>query len=123
MTGSAAVSQMKVSADSADVVSHAGVGMLRELAGLAGLSSQVTKVLAVTYQGPWIHAPGTRSPIWPLRWPMTPTVLIRPGRCGATARKCLGRWPRRAHCGGWLMNASTPQTDNDIQRFRWGLRE
>ncbi len=34
-------------------MSHAGVGMLREVADLTGLSSQVTKVLADTYRGPW----------------------------------------------------------------------
>jgi hypothetical protein len=49
---------MKVSADGAGVVSHAGVGLLREVADLTGLSSQVTEVLADTYRGPWTHAPG-----------------------------------------------------------------
>lgn len=32
--------------------------MLRELADLTGLSSQVTAVLADTYRGPWVYAPG-----------------------------------------------------------------
>jgi len=54
----AAVSRVKVSADGHGVVSHAGVGMLREVAELAGLSAQVTDALADTYGGPWIHAPG-----------------------------------------------------------------
>ena len=58
MKGSAAVSQVKVSADGQGVVSHAGVGMLREVAELSGLSGQVTAALADTYKGPWIHAPG-----------------------------------------------------------------
>lgn len=49
---------MKVSADGAGVVSHAGAGLLREVADLTGLSAQVTKVLADTYRGPWTHAPG-----------------------------------------------------------------
>src|SRR5262249_58032668 len=49
---------MKVSADGRGVVSHAGVGMLREVADLTGLSAQVTAALADTYQGPWTHAPG-----------------------------------------------------------------
>jgi hypothetical protein len=49
---------MKVSADGGGVVSHAGVGLLREVADLTGLSSQVTEVLADTYRGPWTHAPG-----------------------------------------------------------------
>ena len=58
MKVSAAVSRVKVSADGHGVVSHAGVGMLRELADLTGLSAQVSAALADTYQGPWIHAPG-----------------------------------------------------------------
>jgi hypothetical protein len=49
---------VKVSADGHGVVSHAGMGLLRELADLTGLSSQVTAALADTYQGPWTHAPG-----------------------------------------------------------------
>ena len=58
MNGSAAVSRVKVSADGQGVVSHAGVGMLREVADRSGLSAQVTAALADTYRGPWIHAPG-----------------------------------------------------------------
>ena len=49
---------MKVSADGHGVVSHAGMGLVRELADLTGLSAQVTAVLADTYKGPWMHAPG-----------------------------------------------------------------
>ena len=55
----AAVPRVKVSADGHGVVSHAGVGMLREVAGLTGLSTQVTAVLADTYRGPWIYDPGS----------------------------------------------------------------
>lgn len=58
MNGIAARPRVKVSADGHGVVSHAGVGMLRELGDLTGLSSQVTAVLADTYKGPWVHAPG-----------------------------------------------------------------
>ena len=56
MKSIAAVSRVKVSADGHGVVSHAGVGMLREVAELAGLSAQVTDALADTYGGPWIRA-------------------------------------------------------------------
>jgi Transposase DDE domain group 1 len=56
--GSVAVSRVKVSADGHGVVSHTGVGMVREVADLTGLSSQVTAALADTYRGPWTHAPG-----------------------------------------------------------------
>jgi hypothetical protein len=54
----AAARRVKVSADGLGVVSHAGMGMLRELADLTGLSAQVTAVLADTYRGPWTYAPG-----------------------------------------------------------------
>jgi len=47
-----------VSADGVGVVSHAGVGLLREVADLSGLTEQVSMVLADTYQGPWMHDPG-----------------------------------------------------------------
>jgi hypothetical protein len=49
---------VKVSADGDGVVSHAGVGLLREVADLTELSSQVTAALTDTYRGPWTHAPG-----------------------------------------------------------------
>ncbi|MDT5289066.1 MAG: hypothetical protein QOF88_3955 [Mycobacterium sp.] len=54
----ASVSRVKVSADGQGVVSHAGTGMLREVAELTGLCAQVTAVLADTYRGPWTYAPG-----------------------------------------------------------------
>ena len=47
-----------VSADGQGVVSHAGVGLLRELAEYTGLVEGVTAALADTYRGPWLHAPG-----------------------------------------------------------------
>jgi Transposase DDE domain group 1 len=40
------------------VVSHVGVGLLREVADLSGLTEHVTTVLADTYKGPWVHDPG-----------------------------------------------------------------
>jgi hypothetical protein len=49
---------VRVSADGAGVVSHAGVGLLREVADLSGLTEQVSAVLADTYRGPWVHDPG-----------------------------------------------------------------
>ncbi|MCX2930929.1 IS1380 family transposase [Mycobacterium sp. CVI_P3] len=58
MKNIAAGSRVKVSADGHGVVSHAGMGMLRELADRTGLSAQVTGVLADTYRGPWVYAPG-----------------------------------------------------------------
>ena len=54
----AVASRVKVSADGHGVVSHAGMGMLRELADRTGLSAQVTAALADTYRGPWVYAPG-----------------------------------------------------------------
>ena len=58
MKGISTLSRVKVSADGQGVVSHAGMGMLREVADLTGLSGQVTGVLADTYRGPWLYAPG-----------------------------------------------------------------
>ena len=58
MKGIAARPRVAVSADGRGVVSHAGVGMLRELADLTGLSAQVTAALADSYRGPWTYAPG-----------------------------------------------------------------
>jgi len=52
-----AASRVKVSADGHGVVSHAGMGMLRELADRTGLSAQVTAALADTYRGPWVYGP------------------------------------------------------------------
>lgn len=54
----AVVSRVKVSADGHGVVSHAGMGLLRELADRTGLSAQVTAALADTYRGQWTYAPG-----------------------------------------------------------------
>ena len=47
-----------VSADGAGVVSHAGVGLLRELAEYTGLVDGISAALLDTYQGPPQHAPG-----------------------------------------------------------------
>ncbi len=58
MKNIAVVSRVKVSADGHGVVSHAGMGMLRELADRTGLSAQVTAALADTYRGRWVYAPG-----------------------------------------------------------------
>ena len=58
MKNIAVASRVKVSADGHGVVSHAGMGILRELADRTGLSAQVTAALADTYRGPWVYAPG-----------------------------------------------------------------
>ena len=42
--------RVRVSADGVGVVSHAGVGLLREVADLSGLTEQVSAVLADTYR-------------------------------------------------------------------------
>ncbi len=54
----AAAPRLRVSADGRGVLSHAGVGMLREVAALSGLSAGVSGVLADTYRGRWLHDPG-----------------------------------------------------------------
>ena len=58
MKNIAVAPRVKVSADGHGVVSHAGMGMLRELADRTGLSTQVSVALADTYRGPWVYAPG-----------------------------------------------------------------
>jgi hypothetical protein len=50
--------RVKVSADGAGVVSHAGVGLLREVAEYTGLVDAVTAALLDTYKGIPVHAPG-----------------------------------------------------------------
>jgi hypothetical protein len=50
--------RVKVSADGTGVVSHAGVGLLREVAEYTGLVDAVTAALLGTYKGVPVHAPG-----------------------------------------------------------------
>lgn len=50
--------RMKVSADGEGVVSHAGVGMLRELAERTGLVAGLSESLLDSYKGLPVHAPG-----------------------------------------------------------------
>ena len=50
--------RVKVSADGQGVVSHAGVGLLREMAEETGLATGVTGALIDTYKGVPVHAPG-----------------------------------------------------------------
>ena len=47
-----------VSADGRGVVSHAGVGLLREVAEFTGLTRKVSAALLDTYKGLPVHAPG-----------------------------------------------------------------
>ena len=58
MKRSKGVPRVKVSADGCGVVSHAGVGMLREMAECTGLVDEVTAALVDTYKGVPVHAPG-----------------------------------------------------------------
>ena len=50
--------KVKVSADGRGVVSHAGAGLLRELATETGLAGGVTGALLDTYRGLPVHLPG-----------------------------------------------------------------
>ena len=58
MKSSKRVRRVRVSADGAGVVSHAGVGLLRETAEHTGLVDAVSEALLDTYRGVPIHAPG-----------------------------------------------------------------
>ena len=52
------VRRVVVSADGQGVVSHAGVGLLREMAEYTGLVEGVTDALIGTYKGIPVHPPG-----------------------------------------------------------------
>src|SRR5690606_22973394 len=52
------VQRLKVSADGSGVVSHAGLGMLREMAEHTGLVTALDEALVDTYRGVWVHSPG-----------------------------------------------------------------
>ena len=58
MKRSKRVCRVVVSADGQGVVSHAGVGLLREMAQYTGLVEGVTDALLDTYRGVPVHAPG-----------------------------------------------------------------
>ena len=60
-----------------------GWGLLRELADLTGLSTQVTGVLTDTYKGPWTYAPGVVERIDAAHLPR-----IRGARAAARAAAC-----------------------------------
>ncbi len=57
MKGSKRVPRVQVCPDGAGVVSHAGVGMLREVAQETGLVQGVTSALLDTHKGIPVHAP------------------------------------------------------------------
>ena len=80
------VRRVRVSADGAGVVSHAGVGMLREVADLTGLIGNVTEVLADTYQGPWVHEPGRVFADLAVA-----LAVFTPDRCAASMRSSNSR--------------------------------
>ncbi|MDP3894398.1 IS1380 family transposase [Nocardioides sp.] len=58
MKRSKRVRRVVVTADGQGVVSHAGVGLLREMAEFTGLVDGVTAALIGTYKGVPLHAPG-----------------------------------------------------------------
>jgi hypothetical protein len=52
------IPRVKVSGDGRGVVSHAGVGLLREMAQFTGLAEGVSEALIDTYRGRPVHPPG-----------------------------------------------------------------
>ena len=61
MKSIAAVSRVKVSADGHGVVSHAGVGMLREVAELNGLGEPAGKhAVLIVRAGSWMSSPAPK---------------------------------------------------------------
>ena len=118
MKNIAVAPRVKVSADGHGVVSHAGMGMLRELADRTGLSAQVTAALADTYRGRGCTHPARCSPIWRPRSPTGRTASTASASCAVTASTPSRRRPPRPRCGGWSTRASTPRTCR-----RYGRRE
>lgn len=58
MITSQQLGRVRVTADGVGIFSHAGAGLLRELADATGLVEGWTEALAGTYRGGWEHAPG-----------------------------------------------------------------
>src|SRR5437870_771750 len=100
--------RVTVSADGEGVVSHAGAALLRETAERTGLVDAVTAVLADTYRGPWLHAPGQVFADLAVAIADGAT-RCRASRCSGTGRSCSGRWPRCPPPGA-AWTASTPPT-------------
>lgn len=92
------------------MVSHAGGGMLRELAALTGLSMQATAALADPYKGPWIHAPGDVFAVLVAAVADGADCWTASPNCWATASTHSVQWPPRPRCGAVSRNASTPPT-------------
>lgn len=74
MKNIAAASTVKVSTDGHGVVSHAGMGMLRELADRTGLSARVTAAVAIFTAIRGYMRPETYSLIWRPRSPTARTA-------------------------------------------------
>ena len=111
MKSIAAGPRVKVSADGHGVLSHAGMGMLRELADLTGLVSAGHAPLwrtLIAARG--CMRPGMCSPIWPPRSLTGRTALTGSGSCVGIASMSSARRPRPPRCGGWSMSASTRRT-------------
>ncbi len=73
--------KVKVSADGKGVVSHAGVGLLREMAEQTGRVDAVSGALIDTYAGVPVHAPG--------RVFTDLAVAIADGTCAHVRTPCL----------------------------------
>ena len=109
---------MKVSADGHGVVSHAGVGMLREVAELTGLSAQVTAALADTYRGPWVYAPGAVFADLAAAVADGADCIDGVGQLCGDREHVFGPRRRRPRCGGWSMSGSTPRICRGIRAAR-----
>jgi hypothetical protein len=105
-----AVSQVKVSADGHGVLSHAGVGMLRELAQVTGLSTQARAALADTYRGHWTYEPGAVFADLVAAVADRATVSTGSERAALIASMFSALPPPRPRCGGWSMRGSTRPT-------------
>ena len=104
MKSIAAAARVKVSADGRGVVSHAGMGLLRELADLTGLSAQVTAALADTYQGPWVYAPGAVFADLAAAVADGADCIDGVGQLCGDREHAFGAKASTTRCGGWLIS-------------------
>lgn len=103
--------RVTVSADAHGVVSHAGMGVPRELADRTGLSGRSPPRWRTPTGAPvGVCALGRCSRAWRPRWRTGRTESTGSDNCAANVSTCSVRRRRRPRCGGWSLRGSTPHT-------------
>ena len=86
------------------------MGMLRELADLTGLSTQVTAALADTYRGPWVYAPGEVFADLAAAVADGADCIDGVGQLCGDREHVFGAKASTTTMWRWSMNVSTPRT-------------